>query len=138
VHTKTSHMMISENANNSSPPLMGSPPPQESGTETHMPGRGGRGRGCSGRGWGRGNQNRNNGDGSTRGTMMPTMPTCLGNTDGMKGNIFQCHGENINKQQFLKTVGVLGEHINKMPLTHKAWHLFAKLSRSCHRCSRKT
>jgi hypothetical protein len=31
----------------------------------------------------------------------------------MKGNVFQCHGENINKHQFLKTVGVLEEHINK-------------------------
>jgi hypothetical protein len=31
----------------------------------------------------------------------------------MKGNVFQCHGENIDKQQFLKTVGVLEEHINK-------------------------
>jgi hypothetical protein len=36
-----------------------------------------------------------------------------GNTDGMKGNVFQCHGENKNKQQFLKTVGVLEEHVNK-------------------------
>jgi hypothetical protein len=31
----------------------------------------------------------------------------------MKGNVFQCHGENINKQQFLKTAGVLEELINK-------------------------
>jgi hypothetical protein len=31
----------------------------------------------------------------------------------MKGNVFQCHGENTDKQQFLKSVGVLGEHINK-------------------------
>jgi hypothetical protein len=31
----------------------------------------------------------------------------------MKGNVFQCHGENASKQQFLKTVGVLEEHINK-------------------------
>jgi hypothetical protein len=31
----------------------------------------------------------------------------------MKGNVFQCHGENTDKQQFLKTVGVLEEHINK-------------------------
>jgi hypothetical protein len=36
-----------------------------------------------------------------------------GNTDGMKDNVFQCHGENTDKQQFLKTVGVLGELINK-------------------------
>ena len=31
----------------------------------------------------------------------------------MKGNVFQCYGEHTNKQQFLKTVGVLEEHINK-------------------------
>jgi hypothetical protein len=31
----------------------------------------------------------------------------------MKGNVFQCHGESTSKQQFLKTVGVLEEHINK-------------------------
>jgi hypothetical protein len=36
-----------------------------------------------------------------------------GNTDGMKDNVFQCHGENTDKQQFLKTVGVLEEHRNK-------------------------
>ena len=36
-----------------------------------------------------------------------------GNTDGMKGNVFQCHGETTDKQQFIKTVGVLEEHINK-------------------------
>jgi hypothetical protein len=31
----------------------------------------------------------------------------------MKGNVFQCHVENTDKQQFLKSVGILGEHINK-------------------------
>ena len=31
----------------------------------------------------------------------------------MKGNVFQCHGENPDKGQFAKTVGVLEEHINK-------------------------
>jgi hypothetical protein len=31
----------------------------------------------------------------------------------MKGNVFQCHGKSSTKQQFLKTVGVLEEHINK-------------------------
>jgi hypothetical protein len=39
--------------------------------------------------------------------------TFKGNTDGLKGNVFQCHGENTDKQQFLKTIGALGEHINK-------------------------
>jgi hypothetical protein len=33
-----------------------------------------------------------------------------GNTDSMKGKVF--HGKNTNKQQFLKTVGVLEEHVN--------------------------
>ena len=31
----------------------------------------------------------------------------------MKNNVFQCHGKSTSKQQFLKTVGVLEEHINK-------------------------
>ena len=31
----------------------------------------------------------------------------------MKGNVFQCHGESVNRQQFLKTVGVLEEYVNK-------------------------
>jgi hypothetical protein len=31
----------------------------------------------------------------------------------MNGNVFQCHGESTDKQQLLKTIGVLGEHINK-------------------------
>jgi hypothetical protein len=31
----------------------------------------------------------------------------------MKGNVFQCHGETTTKQQFLRTIGVLEEHINK-------------------------
>ena len=31
----------------------------------------------------------------------------------MKGNVFQSHGESATKQQFLKTVGVLKEHIDK-------------------------
>ena len=85
------------------------PPAHESGTD-HTPGRGGRGRGRSpgrGRG-GRGHQRKNRGKGGGK-----TGPTFLGNTDGMKGNVFQCHGENANKQQFTKTVGVLNEHINK-------------------------
>ena len=31
----------------------------------------------------------------------------------MKANVFQCHGETSDKQQFIKTVGVLNEYINK-------------------------
>ena len=75
------------------------------------PGRvGGRGRGGRGRG-------RNGGRGRHAGNRqrdrrIPARPF-LGNTDGMKGNVFQCHGESLIRQQFLKTVGVLEEHINK-------------------------
>jgi hypothetical protein len=36
-----------------------------------------------------------------------------GNTSGMKKNVFQCHGEKTDKQQFPKTTGVLEENINK-------------------------
>ena len=67
-------------------------------------GRGGRGRGGRGRGRGRG---------AARTGNRTIAQTFIGNTDGMKGNVFQCHGEHTNKQQFLKTVGVLEEHINK-------------------------
>ena len=31
----------------------------------------------------------------------------------MKGNVVQCYGKSTDKQQYLKTVGVLKEHINK-------------------------
>jgi hypothetical protein len=31
----------------------------------------------------------------------------------MNNNVFQCHGKSTSKQQCLKTVGVLEEHINK-------------------------
>jgi hypothetical protein len=31
----------------------------------------------------------------------------------MKNNVFQCHGETTDKQQFNKTLGVLQEYINK-------------------------
>jgi hypothetical protein len=34
----------------------------------------------------------------------------------MNGSVFQCHGENMDKQQFLKTVGVLEEHIKQSSL----------------------
>jgi hypothetical protein len=37
----------------------------------------------------------------------------------MKGNVFQCHGLNTDKQQLVKTVGVLEEHINKTFLYHQ-------------------
>jgi hypothetical protein len=84
-------------------------------TENDAPGRdAGRGRGrarSKGRG-GRGNRQRSGrGSGARRAT--PPIQTFFGNTDGMKGNVFQCHGESANKQQFLKTVGVLEEHVNK-------------------------
>jgi hypothetical protein len=90
-----------------------SPATQDSGTEPpSCGGRGGRGRGGGGRDRGRGNRNR----GHDRGTTLVVKSTAAvfeGNTDGMKGNVFQCHGENTDKQQFLKTVGVLEGHVNK-------------------------
>jgi hypothetical protein len=66
-----------------------------------------------GRSGGRGRGNRNGGSGRGGGSRAPVLPAFPGNTDGMKGNIFQCHGESKSKQQLLKTVGVLEEHINK-------------------------
>jgi hypothetical protein len=89
------------------PSAPGSSTPSDSAVST--PGRGGRGRGHYGRSRGRGGRSGNR-NGSTRNT---TVPEFKGNTDGMKGNVFQCHGKNINKQQFLKMVGVLEEDINK-------------------------
>jgi Reverse transcriptase (RNA-dependent DNA polymerase)/Zinc knuckle len=64
----------------------------------------GRGRGRGGRGRGRGGRT---------GSRPTTSVVFKGNTDGLKGNVFQCHGEHTNKQQFIKTIGVLDEHINK-------------------------
>jgi hypothetical protein len=80
----------------------------EDSTNTRTPGRGDRGQGHNGRSCGRGNRsgNRNNSINKT------TVPEFVGNTDGMKGNVFQCHGESVSRKQFLKTVGVLEEHIN--------------------------
>jgi hypothetical protein len=77
--------------------------------DSHTSGRGGRARGAGrGRGSGRGNRS-----GRGNGGRSSAPQTFFGNTDGMKGNVFQCHGESTNKQQFLKTIGVLDEHINK-------------------------
>jgi hypothetical protein len=89
-----------------------SSPAQETVAETSTSGRGGRGRGRSG-GRGRGRGYRGRGGRGTTTSRANVAQTFLGNTDGLKGNVFQCHGESINKQQFLKTVGVLEEHINK-------------------------
>jgi hypothetical protein len=77
---------------------------------------GGRGgsRGQGGRGRGRGYANR--GRGNTGNTVpRSTGPVFKGNTEGMNGNIFTCHGEGSpDKQQYMKTVGVLEEHVNKI------------------------
>jgi hypothetical protein len=90
-----------------------SPAAQDGGMELPSSGgRGGRGRGRSGRGRGHGNRNRGHNRSATL-VVKSTATVFEGNTDGMKGNVFQCHGENTDKQQFLKTVGVLEEHINK-------------------------
>jgi hypothetical protein len=71
---------------------------------TSSGGRGGRGRWQTNRG-GRGNRS------ST--TARGVGAVFKGNSEGMNGNVFQCHGESTGKQQFLKTVDVLGEHITK-------------------------
>ena len=74
-------------------------------------GRGGRGRGRGGRS-GRGHSQAGRGRGGS--LTKTTGPVFKGNSDGLKGNVFQCHGEqNSDKQYFLKTVGVLDEYINK-------------------------
>ena len=88
------------------------PSPGTSGSDNPAAARGGgRGRGRRGSGRGRGDRS-----GSGRGNENPRFGNKTGfkgNTDGMKGNVFQCPGENTDKQQFLKTVGVLKEHIEK-------------------------
>jgi hypothetical protein len=72
----------------------------------------GRGRGGGGRGRGRGsgiNSRGTQGSGPAR----IRAPAFKGNTEGINGHVFQCHGENTDKQQFMKTVGILGEYVNK-------------------------
>jgi hypothetical protein len=86
-----------------------SSPAPDNRADSHTSGRGGRARG-GGRGCGSERVNRS---GRGNGGRSSAPQTFFGNTDGMKGNVFQCHGESTNKQQFLKTVGVLDEHINK-------------------------
>ena len=71
---------------------------------------GGRGRGRGGRGRGRGGRTS-----SRSSTLRPAARAIFkGNTDGVKVNVFQCHGENTDKQQSTKAVSVLEQHINKM------------------------
>jgi hypothetical protein len=86
-----------------------SSPAPDNRPDGHTSERGGRARRAGrGRGSGRGNRS-----GRGNGGRSSAPQTFFGNTDGMKGNVFQCHGESTDKQQFLKTVGVLDEHINK-------------------------
>jgi hypothetical protein len=89
------------------------PPPPDGNTEgaSSSPGRGGRGYG-RGRGNSRGRGYKNKGNGGNYTAKVPST-AFKGNTDGMKGNVFQCHGKNTDKQHFMKTVGILEEHINK-------------------------
>jgi hypothetical protein len=75
-------------------------------------GRTARGRTRGDRGRGHGSVGRNNNRSAAVGSRN-TSEQFVGNTDDLKGNVFQCHGENTDKQQFLKTMGVLDEHINK-------------------------
>jgi hypothetical protein len=93
----------------SEPGASNNPAPQSGGAEANSSGgRSARGRALGGRGRGRGSAGRNNNRSAAVGRNN-TSEKC----DGLKGNVFQCHGENTDKQQFLKTVGVLDEHINK-------------------------
>jgi hypothetical protein len=70
-----------------------------------------RGRGRGGRGRGQGNNGNRNHQGSA--PARNCGPISKGNKEGMNGHVFQCHGENTHKQQFMKAVGVLEEHMNK-------------------------
>ena len=45
--------------------------------------------------------------------LRPARTVFKGNTDGMKNNVYQCHWENTDKQQFTRAAGVLEQHINK-------------------------
>jgi tartrate dehydratase beta subunit/fumarate hydratase class I family protein len=82
--------------------------------ETDSTSRRGRGHGRGGRsGRGRGNGSRNSRERRSGASHRSVVPTFKGNTDDMKGHVFQSHGENTDKQQFTKTVGMLEEHINK-------------------------
>jgi hypothetical protein len=65
-----------------------------------------RSRGCGGRGRAPTHRNRLN---RNETTARIAGPFFKGNTDSMNGNVFQCHGESTDKQQFL----ILGEHVNK-------------------------
>ena len=96
-----------------------SPPSTIATASTGETARGRQGRGRRNRG-GRGDGNRGRGRNSPSGNTNakgrgrnPSNSSFKGNTDGMKGNVFQCHGETPDKQQFTKTLGVLEEHINK-------------------------
>jgi hypothetical protein len=73
------------------------PSTQGRGMETG--GRGDKGRGRGGRGRGRGARNgtRSNNKNAANSNHAPTA-IFKGNTDGMNGNVFHCHGENTDKQ----------------------------------------
>ena len=94
-----------------------SPAGTNTSTNTSTTSYGGRGGGGRGRNSGRGNRNRNQGGNtinSQKGNNNNKNGQAFkGNTDGMKGNVFQCYGETTDRQQFTKTLGVLSEYINK-------------------------
>jgi hypothetical protein len=45
-----------------------------------------------------------------------------------EGNVFTCHGRLPDKQRYLKTVGVLEEHINKLLVPTDDWRQCANPS----------
>jgi hypothetical protein len=108
VPPRTSHFSVM--ATNPSVTAGATPPARDNDSSGQGPSRGGRRRDRS---RDRGNHNRNGSAGRGSGPRNPPPQTFFGNTDGMNKNVFQTPAENVNKQQFLKTVGVLNQHINK-------------------------
>jgi hypothetical protein len=122
----------------SEPAPTNNPGSQSGGAEPNSSGgRSARGRTRGGRGRGRGSAGRNN-NRSAAVRSRNTSEKFVSNTDGLKGNVFQCHGENTDKQQFLKTVGVLDKHINKFLTTPKTSHRCAILSKYSLSCNQAT
>ena len=99
----------------SSETIIHSPAGTNTGSNTSSHPNGGRGGGGRGRNSGRvrGNRNRNQSENTNQKNSSKNSHSFKGNTDGMKGNVFQCYGETTDRQQFTKTIGVLREYINK-------------------------
>jgi len=97
---------------------MNSTDTQRSVTESTSTGRGARGRGRVGRGNGRGGRS-DRGRGSNDRVVTPVFK---GITEGTKVKVVQCHGETINKQQFIKTEAYLKSTSTTHSPIHKILH----------------